>query len=112
MNLRKLWEDRVKSETSEEIVYGRFIWKRIIDSTKKEEIEEYIGKIVHDLVNDLEIKEGMLILDAGVGPLARFTLEFAKKSARVIAIDISRDILNSAKKGLNPRMSIFYKQTS
>lgn len=100
MNLRKLWEDRIKSETSEEIVYGRFIGKLITDSTKKEEIEEYIGKIIHDLVNDLEIKEGMLILDAGVGPLARFSIEFAKKSARVIAVDISKASLNSAKKRL------------
>jgi ribosomal protein L20 len=74
MNLRKLWEDRIKSETSEEIVYGRFIGKLITDTTKKDEIEEYIGKIIRDLVNDLEIKEGMLILDAGVGPLARFTI--------------------------------------
>lgn len=100
MNLRKLWEERVKNETSEEIVYGRFIGKMMADSIKEDILEAHIGRFIQKVTDDLKIKEEMLILDAGVGPLARFTIAFASKKSRVIAIDISMGILKSAKRRL------------
>ena len=44
------------------------------------------------------IKKDAKILDLGFGPLARFSIEFAKRGYRVTGIDISKTILKCAKK--------------
>lgn len=101
--IKKEWEERSNSEIPEEIVYGKFLGDRVFKSIEKEKLEKYAERSTKKMVNSLDIKEGMLVLDAGVGPLARVTIPFASKKSRVIAIDISSGNLNSAKKKLEEK---------
>ena len=98
MKLKKLWEDRNAMESPEEVVFGRFIGKFVRDSIGNEKIEKYYREIGKRIWKGEKVEKGMLILDEGVGPIARFTIPFAESGARVIAIDISKNGLKEAEK--------------
>lgn len=56
--------------------------------------------ILPNLLRLLEIKKGEVILDIGCGP-GFFANEFAKKGAKVIGVDVAKDLIELAKKSVS-----------
>ena len=98
MKMKQVWEDRFEEESPEEIVFGRFIGKFVLNSVGKEGLEKYFSESGRYIWKGQKVEKGMLILDEGVGPLARFTIPFAESGAHVIALDISERSLKEAEK--------------
>jgi ubiquinone/menaquinone biosynthesis C-methylase UbiE len=98
MTIKQIWADRFKQESPEEIVFGRFIGKLVLNSVGKERMEKYFSESGRYIWKGKKVEKGMLILDEGVGPLARFTIPFAESGAHVIALDISKRSLKEAEK--------------
>ncbi len=90
----EVWEEKIKKQDELGVIHGgRFSkTKNITDKTKKE-VMSYLEKKVFPL-----IKKEANLMDAGVGPLARFSIEFAKKGYDVLGVDISQTTLTHAGK--------------
>lgn len=100
LKISKTWENRAKEESPYDVIFGKFQGHRLKELLRDTEIQELVDRGSEKMVNELDVK-GKIILDAGIGPLARFSSIFSRLDAYVIAIDISRSTLESARKVLN-----------
>jgi 2-polyprenyl-3-methyl-5-hydroxy-6-metoxy-1,4-benzoquinol methylase len=95
----KIWEEKIKSQNELGVIHGgRFSKSKGITDKQLHEVFEYLDKDVLPL-----IKKGGKIMDAGVGPLARFSIEFAKRGYKVLGVDISPTTLKYARKHIEQR---------
>lgn len=88
--MKEIWERKIKEQGPYGVLAGVFFNK--IKEEKK----------VRGTISILKghfhfFKQNGLILDAGIGPLANFSIEFSKRGYKVIGIDISKTIVNFAK---------------
>ena len=90
-------------ESSEEIVFGKFIGKIISSLMSGKKLEDYYKEVGRVIWKGEMVKGGLKILDGGVGPLAGYTLSFAEAGATVTALDLSRTSLLGAKRRINER---------
>jgi 2-polyprenyl-3-methyl-5-hydroxy-6-metoxy-1,4-benzoquinol methylase len=99
-------------------LYGEQIWERKIK--EQDEVGVIIGTVgsMRELkrytqigMQQIEseviplIKKGGKVLDLGVGPLARFAIEFSKKGFNTTGMDISQTTLDHAKKYIQENQS-------
>jgi 2-polyprenyl-3-methyl-5-hydroxy-6-metoxy-1,4-benzoquinol methylase len=92
---KEIWEDSIKNENEATIILGRgnlFGNEKTINLNTKI-IMSILDKEVFPLV-----KSKGSVLDAGVGPMARFAIEFSKRGYKVVGVDISKTVLKYAKK--------------
>ena len=68
--------------------------------TTKSEIDKQTKYAIQQFIRDVLplIKPGGRILDVGIGPMARYAIEFAKAGYKVTGLDISKTTLKYAKK--------------
>jgi 2-polyprenyl-3-methyl-5-hydroxy-6-metoxy-1,4-benzoquinol methylase len=87
-----VWERKIKAQNEVGVISG------VIGSIKKINIRT--KKIISLLEEEVfpQIKQKAKVLDAGCGPLARFSIEFSKRGYDTIGVDISDTTLNYAKK--------------
>lgn len=102
MKINKIWEKRAKEESPYDVVYGRFQGNRLKELLKESGAKELERKNSVELYMELNVA-GKKVLDAGIGPLARFSSVFSEFGANVIGIDISRNIIENAKSSLNSK---------
>jgi 2-polyprenyl-3-methyl-5-hydroxy-6-metoxy-1,4-benzoquinol methylase len=88
----KVWEDKIKGQNETAVVFGWGSSKYGIDRQTRK-IEEIIKKEILPA-----LPKNALILDAGVGPWARFSIFFAKSGYRVMGLDISPSTIKIATK--------------
>ena len=100
MKISEIWEKRTKEETSYAVVYGRFQGNRLKELLNENEVKEFEKKSCVEIATELSVK-GKKVLDAGIGPLARFSSNFSEFGGDVIGIDISKSTLENAKIALN-----------
>ena len=94
--------------------YGEEVWERKINTQDEigvicgvvgslEEINKNTSRLMDLFDKEIKplIKKDAKILDLGIGPLARFSIEFAKRGYRVTGVDISKTTLKYAKKYIN-----------
>jgi len=88
-----VWEDKIKSQKNEvSIIHGNnSSMKRVNEELSRR--MSFFDKWMLPLIP----KNGN-ILDCGVGPMARFSIEFAKRGYKVTGVDISKTTLDYAKK--------------
>lgn len=87
-----LWERKIKVQGEVGVIAGSLsTLTKINDSTKR--FIKFFDKNISPL-----IKKNARILDLGVGPMARFSIEFAKRGYIVTGLDISKTTLDYAKK--------------
>ena len=91
---------RGEEETPHDVVFGRYQGTRLKKLLNDSEAKELENKGYKELAKELNVN-GKKLLDAGVGPLARFSSLFSEFGADVISIDISGNILESATNALN-----------
>lgn len=88
---KDIWEDKAKSHGAAGVVFGTgFSLSSIERQTRK-----YLPVIEKMFLNRLAPKAR--ILDAGVGPLARFAHCFAQRGFNVVGLDIAPESLKSAR---------------
>lgn len=93
-------EKRIKEESSFDVIFGRFQGNRLENLLNDCEVKEQDRKNKEELVKEFNVKDKR-ILDAGIGPLARFSSIFSEYGADVIGIDVSRNTLESARSKIN-----------
>ena len=92
----KIWEEKIKKQNEVGVIHGgRFSKSRKITDKQLKKIMGYLDKNVF-----FKIKNNGKIMDAGVGPLARFSIEFAKRGYKVLGVDISPTTIIHAKKNI------------
>ena len=89
---KNIWDKKQKEQGSLGVIAGEVETKSFFENQTKKEFE-YIEREVLPL-----IEKKARITDAGVGPFARFSIEFAKRGYSVTGIDISPNVLEAAKK--------------
>jgi ubiquinone/menaquinone biosynthesis C-methylase UbiE len=88
---KDIWEEKIRVQKPEFVVGGSLATKeKLIRDTENKIL--FLEKKVLPL-----IKEGGKIIDVGIGPLARFSIEFAKRNYQVIGIDVSPTTIKLAK---------------
>lgn len=102
LKINKIWEKRAKEESPYDVVYGRFQGNRLKELLKESEVKKLEKKGTEEIVIELNVK-GKKVLDAGIGPLARFSSVFSEFGADVIGIDISRSTIESARSALKDK---------
>lgn len=100
MKIDEIWEKRVKEEPPDDVVFGRFHGTRLSELLRKKEAKEHVKEAREKIAKELSI-EGKRVIDAGVGPLARFSSVFSEWNTDLVAIDLSRGALESAKNIVN-----------
>jgi len=88
----KVWEEKIKKQNEAKVISGTVgSIERIKKNTKEwmQRIDSFIIPL---------IKTGGSVLDLGIGPLARFAIQFAKRGFKVTGLDISQTTLKYAKK--------------
>ncbi|MBU0907125.1 MAG: class I SAM-dependent methyltransferase [Nanoarchaeota archaeon] len=96
-----IWESKIKSQGEVGVVFGVYSdvfgegKRRILNQTRRTMV--YFDRYVKPL-----LPNNGTILDAGIGPLARFSVEFAKRGFGVDGLDISKSTLAFAKKHAGP----------
>jgi 2-polyprenyl-3-methyl-5-hydroxy-6-metoxy-1,4-benzoquinol methylase len=91
----EIWEKKIKEQNEVGIIHGAI--------SSKANVEKQTNKIIRLMdkyVLPLIKKKGK-ILDVGIGPMARFSIEFAKRSYNVVGLDVSKTTLKFAKKYIN-----------
>lgn len=89
-----IWEAKIKAQNEIGVIHGgRFSNSKNISSKQLNRIMNYLEENVFPIIK----KEGK-IMDAGIGPLARFSIEFAKKGYNVLGVDVSPTTLKYAQK--------------
>ena len=88
----KIWEAKIKTQDEVGVIRGTMCSLE----TLNRQTTDWIKWIDSDVLTKLNKKSK--ILDAGVGPMARFAIEFAKRNYRVTGVDISQTTLDYAKK--------------
>jgi len=89
---REIWDHKQEKQGSLGVIAGVVETKSFMDKQTLEEME-FLDKNVFPL-----LKNNAKILDAGIGPIARFSIEFAKRGYNVIGMDFSIKILKEAGK--------------
>jgi 2-polyprenyl-3-methyl-5-hydroxy-6-metoxy-1,4-benzoquinol methylase len=89
---KEIWDRKQAEQGSLGVIAGTVETKSFFDRQTEKEFN-IIEKGVLPLLN-----KNARILDAGVGPFARFSMEFAKRGYLVTGIDIATRILEIAKK--------------
>lgn len=88
----EIWEDKAKTQGEVGVIRGtNSNFKQIHQETK--EVMSMLDKEVLPL-----LKKGDKTMDLGCGPMARFSIEFAKRGFEPTGIDISEKGLSLAKK--------------
>src|SRR3989344_5751789 len=90
----KVWEEKIKSQDEIGVIAGTV---SSIEEIKRRTVEGM--KLVDHSVIPLIKKKGR-VLDLGVGPLARFAIEFSKRGYKVFGMDISETTLEYAKRNI------------
>lgn len=89
---RGIWDRKQKEQGSLGVIAGTVETKNILDKQTREEF----GIVEKEVLPYLDKKAK--ILDIGIGPFARFAIEFAKRGYSVTGIDISPNVLEAARK--------------
>jgi SAM-dependent methyltransferase len=100
LKINKTWEKRAEEESPHDVVFGKFQGNRLKRLLKNDDAKKLDKKSSEEVVMELNVK-GNRVLDAGIGPLARFSSIFHDSGAQVTGIDISRKTLESARRALN-----------
>ena len=88
--MKEIWERKIKEQGPYGVLAGVF-FNKIKEEKKVRDTIAVLKEYFHFF------KQNGLILDAGIGPLANFSIEFSKRGYKVIGIDISKTIVNFAK---------------
>ena len=89
---KDIWDKKQQEQGSLGVIAGTVETKKIFDN---QTIKEF--KIVERMVLPLLNKKAKIV-DAGVGPFARFSIEFAKRGFSTTGIDVSPKVLEMARK--------------
>jgi len=89
---REIWDKKQLEQGSLGVIAGTVETKSFFDY---QTIKEF--KIIEKEVLP-HLKKKAKILDVGIGPFARFSIEFAKRGFKVTGIDISPAIIGAARK--------------
>jgi len=90
----KIWEEKIKRQNERGVIHGgRFSDSKEITSKQIKETMKYLDKEILPKIT----KKGN-VMDAGVGPLARFAIEFSKRGYDVTGVDVSKTTIGYAKK--------------
>jgi len=93
----EVWEEKIKKQGEVGVIFGTI---KNLFGRGKEISNRHTKKVM--IILDKEvlplIKPNGKILDAGIGPMARFTIEFAKRGYKVVGVDVSKTTLKFAKK--------------
>lgn len=100
MKIDEIWERRVKDEPPDDVVFGRFHGTRLSELLMKKEAKEQVKEAREKIAKGLSLA-GKRVIDVGVGPLARFLSVFSEWNTDLVAIDLSRGALGSAKNIVN-----------
>jgi 2-polyprenyl-3-methyl-5-hydroxy-6-metoxy-1,4-benzoquinol methylase len=87
-----IWEAKIKKQGAVGVIRGTNCSLDTVNRQTKERMELIDKEVL------TKLKEKSKILDAGVGPMARFAIEFAKRNYQVTGVDISQTTLDHAKK--------------
>ena len=87
----KIWEDKIKKQNEAGVIFGSTFSLEDI----RKETQEFMSKMDREVIPFL--KKSSKILDLGVGPVARFSIEFARRGYYVTGVDISSTILKIAR---------------
>jgi len=89
---KEVWEEKIKKQNEVGVIFGTV---GSIEEIKKN-TKEWMQRIDSSIIPLIKTKGH--VLDLGVGPLARFAIQFAKRGFKVIGLDISQTTLEHAKK--------------
>ena len=89
---RDIWDKKQEEQGSLGVIAGTVETKNIFD---RQTVAEF--KIIEREIISL-LKPKAKVVDAGVGPFARFSVEFAKRGFSVTGIDVSPKVLYTAGK--------------
>ena len=89
---KDIWDKKQAEQGSLGVIAGTVETRSIMDNQTRKEFK-IIEKIVLPLLN-----KKAKVVDMGVGPFARFSIEFAKRGFSVTGIDISPNVLRVAKR--------------
>jgi len=91
----EVWERKIKAQNEVGVIFG------VVGSM--DEIHKDTSKVMSLFDKEVKplIKKNAKVMDLGVGPLARFSIEFAKRGYKVTGVDISETTLEYAKKYIN-----------
>ncbi len=89
---KDIWDKKQEEQGSLGIIAGTVETRNFMDNQTRQEFR-VIERIVLPVLS-----KGAKITDAGIGPFARFSIEFAKRGYSVTGIDISPNVLKVAKK--------------
>ena len=87
-----VWERKINAQNEVGVIFG------VVGSMN--EIHKDTSKVMNLFDKEVKplIKKNAKIMDLGIGPLARFSIEFAKRGYKVTGVDISETTLDYAKK--------------
>lgn len=103
---KDIWERKIIIQKPETVIGGSLATKKeLIQITKNKML--FLEKEVFPLIK----KQGEIV-DVGIGPLARFSIEFARRGYNVVGIDISPTTIKLAKKyikkaGVDKKIKLF-----
>jgi 2-polyprenyl-3-methyl-5-hydroxy-6-metoxy-1,4-benzoquinol methylase len=88
----EVWEKKIKSQDERGVIHGRRFSRirGITDNTKNEALE-YLERKAFPIIG-----KSAKVMDAGIGPLARFSIEFSKRGYKVLGVDVSQTTLDYA----------------
>ena len=89
---KEIWNKKQEEQGSLGVIAGTVETKNFFDNQTKKEFE-LIERHILPLLN-----KKAKILDVGVGPFARFSIEFAKRGYSITGIDVSSNVLEAARK--------------
>ncbi len=95
----KIWERKINEQNEVGVIHG------VVGSREK------IKKDTQELMRQIDssviplVKEKGKVLDLGVGPLARFSIEFSKRGFKVTGLDISATTLGYSRKHVKENKS-------
>jgi len=92
---KEVWEEKIKKQNEVGVISGTVGSMKGIKKNTKEWMQQIDSSIIP------LIKTGGDVLDLGVGPLARFAIQFAKRGFKVTGLDISQTTLEYAKKHIS-----------
>ncbi|MCR4327258.1 MAG: glycosyltransferase [Nanoarchaeota archaeon] len=87
-----VWERKIKDQDEAGVIFGSVCSLKDVESETKDFMTKIDKKVIPFL------KKGSAVLDLGVGPMARFSIEFAKMGYNVTGVDISSTTLSLAEK--------------
>ncbi len=89
----EIWEEKAVTQGEIGVIHG-------VEGSEKS-IKESQAEVMENLDSEfLPLVKGKKALDAGVGPLARYSIEFRRKGYDVTGVDISETTLKFAKKNI------------